>query len=116
MCVATILASLPYYAAGFADQPAASGTYDYGGPAEVWNVLVTVGHVLMLVVVLAFAALWLRPRRDSDEPVGDDPWDGHTLEWLTSSPAPHDNFTELHTVMSPEPVLDVHGRSRESER
>ena len=44
--------SLPYYAAGFADQPAASGTYDYGGPAEVWNVLVTVGHILMLVVVL----------------------------------------------------------------
>ena len=107
--LATILASLPYYVAGFADQPAASGTYDYGGPAEVWNVLVTVGHVLMLVVVLAFGALWLRPRRDGDEPIGDDPWGGHTLEWLTSSPAPHDNFTELHTVMSPEPVLDVHG-------
>ena len=107
--LATILASLPYYVAGFADQPAASGTYDYGGPAEVWNVLVTIGHVLMLVVVLAFGALWLRPRRDGDEPIGDDPWGGHTLEWLTSSPAPHDNFTELHTVMSPEPVLDVHG-------
>jgi heme/copper-type cytochrome/quinol oxidase subunit 1 len=107
--VATILASLPYYAAGFADQPAASGTYDYGGPAEVWNVLVMIGHILMLVVVLAFLALWLRPRRDDDDPVDDDPWGGQTLEWLTSSPAPHDNFTEVHTVMSPEPVYDLHG-------
>ena len=38
--LATVLASLPYYVAGFADQPAASGTYDYDGPAELWNVLV----------------------------------------------------------------------------
>ena len=107
--VATILASLPYYAAGFADQPAASGIYDYSGPAEVWNVLVMIGHILMLVVVLAFLALWLRPKGADDEPVADDPWGGQTLEWLTMSPAPHDNFTEVHTVMSAEPVYDVHG-------
>ncbi len=51
--LATILASLPYYIAGFADQPAASGTYDYDGPSAVWNVAVTAGHFLMFIVVLA---------------------------------------------------------------
>ena len=41
------------------------------------------------------------------EPASDDPWDGQTLEWTTSSPAPDDNFAEVPTVMSPEPVLDL---------
>ncbi|MET0577711.1 MAG: cbb3-type cytochrome c oxidase subunit I, partial [Ilumatobacteraceae bacterium] len=97
--LATVLASLPYYVAGFADQPAASGTYDYDGPAEVWNVLVTLGHGLFAVVVLAFVALWLKSDRvrdtDADAAVGADPWGGQTLEWLAPSPAPLDNFAEV---------------------
>ena len=32
------------------------------------------------------------PPRDGDGVAGDDPWDGQTLEWVTSSPAPSDNF------------------------
>ena len=108
--LATVLASLPYYVAGFADQPEASGTYDYEGPAELWNGLVTAGHILMTIVVLGFVALWLKP---GDEQTDDDPWSGHTLEWLTTSPAPVDNFAEVPTVMSPEPVLDLHGTGSE---
>jgi heme/copper-type cytochrome/quinol oxidase subunit 1 len=38
---------------------------------------------------------------------GADPWAGHTLEWLTASPAPDDNFLEPPTVMSAEPVYDL---------
>ena len=112
--LATVLASLPYYVAGFADQPAASGTYDYDGPAELWNVLVTLGHALMAVVVLAFVGLWLKSDRvrDADAAVGDDPWGGQTLEWLATSPAPLDNFAEVPTVMSPEPVLDLQAPDR----
>lgn len=104
----TLLASVPYLIAGFADQPGFSGTYDYAGPSEMWNVLVTGGHLLMLVVVLGFVALALRPGGSSD-PVGDDPWGAHSLEWTTTSPAPTDNFAEVPTVMSPEPALDLHG-------
>lgn len=109
--LATVLASLPYYIAGFADQPAASGTFDYEGPAELWNVAVTAGHALMLVVVVGFVGLLLRPARGdgATRGVGDDPWGGQTLEWLTTSPAPTANFAEVPTVMSPEPALDLRG-------
>jgi heme/copper-type cytochrome/quinol oxidase subunit 1 len=107
--LATVLASLPYLIAGFADQPAASGTYDYGGPAELWNVLATAGHALMAVVVLAFLGLWVKAGRTGDADAGADPWGGQTLEWLTTSPAPHDNFAEVPTVMSPEPLYDLNG-------
>jgi heme/copper-type cytochrome/quinol oxidase subunit 1 len=103
--IATVLASLPYYAAGFADQPAASPTYDYGGPAEVWNVLALVGHGLMLLTVLAFAGLGAKALRRDDRP-GDDPWDAQTIEWTTTSPAPFDNYAEVPVISSAEPALD----------
>jgi heme/copper-type cytochrome/quinol oxidase subunit 1 len=123
-CVATVLSSLPYYAAGFADQPAASPTYDYGGPAEFWNALVLVGHVLMLLTVLAFAGLAVTALRaaddagredvgpddvgrdDLDGAPGDDPWDAQTVEWTTTSPAPFDNYVEVPVLTSAEPALD----------
>jgi cytochrome o ubiquinol oxidase subunit 1 len=109
--LATILAALPYYIAGFADQPAGTGTYDYEGPSALWNTAALVGHGLMVLVVLGFAGLALRPARGTaaTQGVGDDPWGGHTLEWLTTSPAPAANFSEVPTVMSPEPVLDLRG-------
>ncbi len=103
--VATVLASLPFYAAGFADQPAASPTYDYGGPAEFWNALVLVGHGLMLLTVLAFAGLATKALRGDGEP-GDDPWDAQTIEWTITSPAPFDNYVEVPVLASAEPALD----------
>ena len=104
--LATVLASLPYYIAGFADQPANSVTFSYGGPHALWNTLATVGHGLMVLTVLAFIGLALQGFRRGDL-AGDDPWDGQTLEWATPSPAPADNFTALHTVISAEPLLDL---------
>ena len=101
-----VLASLPYYIAGFADQPAKDVSFDYSGPHELWNTLATIGHGLMALTVLAFAGLALTSFRKG-ETVGDDPWNAQTLEWATSSPAPDNNFAEIHTVMSPEPLLDL---------
>jgi len=117
------LASLPLMVAGFADQPGAvfpyiePGTqvspvnFDYSGPLELWNVLSTVGLVLVVVATLAFVALALKSFT-SGESAGDDPWDGQTLEWATTSPAPADNFAAVHVVSSAEPLLDLKPSTR----
>ena len=39
--------------------------------------------------------------------VGDDPWNGQTLEWATGSPAPANNFVDLPIVSSAEPLADL---------
>ena len=107
--IATVLASLPYLIAGFAKQPGNVTEFDYSGPQNLWNGLSAAGHVLMFVTVLAFAGLALRSFTKGAH-AGDDPWDGQTLEWATSSPAPLANFADVHTVASPEPLLDLKPR------
>jgi len=62
--LATVLASLPHYVAGFMDQPANSTTgYSDAGVVGVANVAVALGHALMLVVVVAFVGLVAKSRR-----------------------------------------------------
>jgi heme/copper-type cytochrome/quinol oxidase subunit 1 len=107
--IATVLASLPYLIAGFAKQPANASEFDYSGPQNLWNGVAAAGHVLMLVTVLAFVGLALRSFTKGAQ-AGDDPWDGHTLEWATSSPAPFANFADVHSVSSAEPLLDLKPR------
>ena len=46
----------------------------------------------------------------SGEIAGDDPWEGNTLEWATTSPPPPYNFDRLPEIRSERPVFDVrHG-------
>ena len=103
---ATILASLPMYVAGFADQPANAISFDYSGPQNLWNLLAMAGHFLMALTVLAFIGLAVKNFMRG-EAAGDDPWDAQTLEWATTSPAPRNNFVDQHTVMSAEPLVDL---------
>ena len=115
------LASVPLLIAGFADQPGAifpaveSGPsvveFAYSGPAELWNTLSTAGLALLVLSVLGFVLLALRGFT-AGETAGDDPWDGLTLEWATTSPAPADNFAALHAVRSAEPLLDLKPSTR----
>ncbi len=105
--LATALGSIPYMIAGFADQPAgALDGFSYEGPQELWNTLTTAGFALMLLTTLAFVALALKSFT-SGEAAGDDPWDGQTLEWATSSPPPVDNFSDLVVVGSATPLADL---------
>jgi cytochrome c oxidase subunit 1 len=69
------------------------------------NELATVGAFVMGLGVLLF--LWnvvesVRRR----EPAGDDPWEGYTLEWITSSPPPEHNFLWLPPIRSERPAFD----------
>jgi cytochrome c oxidase subunit 1 len=74
------------------------------------NLAATIGGFLIAASILPF--LWnvfisLR----SGQPAGDDPWEGNTLEWATSSPPPPYNFDHLPEIRSERPVFDLrHGR------
>jgi len=106
--LATILASLPYLIAGVAGQPARTPVFSYSGPMGLWNTLVLVGHVLMALVIVAALALLARCFFGrGDDSVGDDPFDAQTIEWTTTSPAPPNNYPEVPTVTSAEPLTDL---------
>lgn len=62
--IATVLASLPHYVAGFLDQPAlkASG-FDDSGIVGVTNLVVALGHLVMVLVVIAFVGLVIASRK-----------------------------------------------------
>jgi heme/copper-type cytochrome/quinol oxidase subunit 1 len=92
--------------AGFADQPAAAiEGFAYDGPSGLWNAAAAAGHALAALALVGLVVQVIRSRASGA--AGDDPWDGHTLEWSVPSPAPTDNFAELAVVGSAEPLLDV---------
>jgi cytochrome c oxidase subunit I len=69
------------------------------------NVLSTCGSAVIGIAVLVFlvnVVVSLRRR----VPAGDDPWNGHTLEWATTSPPPRHNFAALPPVRSESPLWD----------
>ena len=103
---ATILATFPLYIAGLLDQPAGVAYDD--DDLQIWNILSFAGHGLMAITALGFVGLTvgsLRGRDDAD--VGDDLWEGQTIEWATTSPAPRDNFVDVPIIHSAEPMLDL---------
>jgi cytochrome o ubiquinol oxidase subunit 1 len=75
--------------------------------AETMAVIAAIGAIVGVLGSLGvLGALVLSMRSDVDP--GDDPWDGHTLEWATATPVPADNFAgPLARVTSEAPLLDA---------
>jgi heme/copper-type cytochrome/quinol oxidase subunit 1 len=100
-----VLTAFPKVILGFLGQ-ADVEVNDLGGGAGWLNAVSLAGYVVLIVVVVGFLALALRSWTGRGDEAGDDPWDGHTLEWLTSSPPPPANFVETPAVTSATPALD----------
>jgi cytochrome c oxidase subunit 1 len=106
MVAGTNLAFFPMFVLGaegmtrrIADYPASTGW-------QSLNELETVGAGLIALSVLAFIINVIVSLR-SREAAGEDPWQGQTLEWATSSPPPRHNFDALPQIRSFAPLLDL---------
>ena len=73
--------------------------------------LATVGSVLIARRDARLRSSTSSSRCDAGLPAGDDPWDGQTLEWATSSPPPRHNFDALPPMRSFAPLLDARERA-----
>jgi heme/copper-type cytochrome/quinol oxidase subunit 1 len=105
--LAVALIATPDVILGFMKQPAGTVS-DFGidGPVQFLNALSGVGYVVLGLVVLGVLALALRGFLAGD-PAADDPWDGATLEWTTTSPPPDGNFAAPPVVTSAQPLVDL---------
>ena len=81
-------------------------TYSPGRGWEFWNLIATIGVLFQSAGILAFVWNMLRSAFHG-EPAGDDPWDGWTLEWATSSPPAEYNFEKLPVTRSSRPLWDL---------
>ena len=81
-----------------ANYPAEAGWTELNVLASAGTVLLALGALTLIVNIWRSVA--------AGPPAGDDPWGGYSLEWATSSPPPHHNFTRLPPIRSERPVFD----------
>ena len=94
-------------AAGVLDQPAGETNYVGRSGTGFFNVCVAAGAIALVILAIAGVLLLIRGFTRG-EAAGDDPWQGHTLEWATTSPPPNGNFaTPLPEITSDRPLLDL---------
>ncbi|HET8786552.1 MAG TPA: cytochrome c oxidase subunit I [Candidatus Limnocylindrales bacterium] len=100
------VAFFPQHLLGLEGMPRRIATYSADTPWAPLNLLSTIGAFTIALSVLLFVVNVVVTFRRPLEPVPDDPWDGNTLEWATTSPPPPHNFDRLPPIRSSRPVFD----------
>ncbi len=72
----------------------------------VLNFISTIGAFIMGASVLLLVYMVYKSIK-SGKKAGNDPWDGFTLEWLTTSPPPLKNFDEVPEAKDRRPLWDM---------
>ncbi|CDO05111.1 Cytochrome c oxidase subunit 1 [Oceanobacillus picturae] len=91
------LTFFPMHITGLEGMPRRVYTYDDSGGLAELNFMSTIGAFLMGVSML-FAIWNVYKTYKEGRKVGNDPWDGRTLEWSVASPAPEHTFDPMPVV------------------
>ncbi len=94
------------HSAGLSGMPRRIYDYDSELGVTAYNLVSTIGSFILGVGVLVtfVNVVWAVKR---GKRAGNDPWQGNTLEWFTSSPPPVNNFDVIPRVRSVEPMKDI---------
>jgi cytochrome c oxidase subunit 1 len=107
LAIGTNLTFFPMFLVGQDGMPRRIARYPQHPGWATLNRLETVGAFVIAIAIFVFivnVVVSLRRRQLA----GDDPWNGHTLEWATSSPPPPLNFDRpLPRIRSYAPLLDL---------
>jgi cytochrome c oxidase subunit I len=97
---------LVQHSAGLSGMP--RRIYDYSEELGVsgYNLVSTIGaFILGIGIVVTCVNVLISIRKGKR--AGNDPWQGNTLEWFTTSPPPDNNFDVIPRVRSVEPMKDI---------
>jgi cytochrome c oxidase subunit 1 len=112
--VGFILTFLPQYQLGASGMPRRYPDYAANPGWTELNLISTVGSLILGLGVIPFlVAVVTALRRPPDQP--NDPWEANSLEWWTTSPPPHHDFTSLPPIRSERPVFDAREATRASD-
>ena len=96
---------MPQYVVGLLGMPRRVASYPSNLGWQSYNIVSTVGAFIIGIsfafLLVNFVVSWRKPI-----PAGNNPWDAHTLEWFTTSPPPHHNYTHLPPIRSERPTWD----------
>ena len=96
----------PMHAMGLEGMPRRIYTYQPGNGWGTLNLIATIGSfILGAGILLTIANIARSYTRGAI--AGPDPWKGNTLEWVTTSPPPVNNFDVIPRVRSVEPMRDI---------
>jgi len=110
MFVGFNLTFFPMHMLGLQGMPRRIADYASNAGWNDWNLLASIGGFIIGISILPFIWNVFISLRNG-KIAGDDPWEGNTLEWATSSPPPPYNFDRLPEIRSERPVFDArHGR------
>src|SRR5690242_269612 len=105
------LTFFPMHQLGLAGMPRRIADYSSTAGWNDLNLLATIGGFTIAASMVPL--LWnIFVSLRSGKPAGDDPWEGNTLEWATTSPPPPYNFDHLPEIRSERPLFDLrHGHA-----